>query len=1310
MSSDSDAVQSAASDPSLQIHQDSKGDGNQMIGQVLGGMVIYGQVTFHSPPPDLDSSAPKAKTLDIGANPYKGLLAFQETDGDRFFGRELEIDQLWEKFRSLHEQADAVRILPIYGPSGSGKSSLARAGLIPELARRPLPGSDRARVAVLVPSNRPLEALAMVLARVATNDPVPAEKSEEFERLLKRQSEAGEYEGLRRIANALPEIAFKPLIVLVDQLEEVFTLCEDPGEREAFIGNLLCAAAESSNRVSAIVTLRSDFLGATQKHPRLNQLIASQGVFVAAMSVEGLREAITKPAELAGHPLDLGTIDRLIEQTEEREGALPLLQFALTRIWQGLAEGQEPAETLRAIGGVGGALAGEAQRIYDTLNPDDQEIARRVFLGLVQLGEGSKDTRRRTELERIISHRDSLEQVQKVIARFSAPGVRLITLSDNAGTETAEVTHEALFDHWQQMKVWLDGSRSDLRFQRRLDEAATLWDESGRPEGNLWRSPDLDVLRQYHERASNDMTPLQVEFFKAAIAATEKAVKEKKRQRQLLVMVLSTGLVATSSAALFSAIKVRESEIGQIQTSVALSVAKLANNQDLEASVESIRAGKALQRSFFQAILPDPQLQPSVLRQLQETANTGQEQNRLDRHQGSVRSVVFSPDGKQLATSGADSTVRLWNLSGKQLAELKAPQGSVWSVVFSPDGKQLATSGGDSTVRLWNLSGKQLAELKGHQGGVNSVVFSPDGKQLATSGDDGTARLWNLSGKQLAELKAPQGGVNSVVFSPDGKQLATSGGDGTARLWNLSGRQLAELKGHQESVNSVVFSPDGKQLATSGDDGTARLWNLSGKQLAELKGHQGSVNSVVFSPDGKQLATSGDDGTARLWNLSGKQLADLKAPQGGVWSVVFSPDGKQLATRGEDGIVRLWDSSGKQLADLKAPQGSVWSVVFSPDGKQLATSGDDGTARLWNLSGKQLAELKAPQGSVWSVVFSPDGKQLATSGDDGIVRLWDSSGKQLAELKGHQGNVLSVVFSPDGKQLATSGADSTARLWNLSGKQLAELKGHQGSVNSVVFSPDGKQLATSGADGTVRLWNLSGKQLAELKGHQGVVLSVVFSPDGKQLATSGADGTARLWNLSGKQLAELKVPQGGVWSVVFSPDGKQLATRGEDGIVRLWDSSGKQLAELKAPQGSVNSVVFSPDGKQLATHVEDGTARLWDSSGKQLAELKAPQGSVNSVVFSPDGKLATSGADGTTRLWNLSGKQLAELKGHQGIVWSVVFSPDGKQLATLGDDGTARLWQVGGIEELLSKECNWVRDYLKNNPTVAERDRHLCED
>jgi TIR domain len=460
----------------------------------------------------------------IGANPYKGLSAFEEADGDQFFGRKPQIKELWEKFCGFYEKDSATRLLTIYGPSGSGKSSLAMAGLIYELDQRPLPDRKLARVAVLKPNTHPLESLKLALERIAPNDHIFVKKIRD--QSLTDLNADGVHDGLRQIADTLTEIEISPLIVLVDQLEDVFTLCEKPQDRDAFIGNLLCAAANRSKRVSVIVTLRSDFLGAVQKYPELDRLIQPQGFFVAAMTVDGLREAITEPAKLAGHPLDLSTVNLLIEQTSGREGTLPLLQFALTRIWEELAKKEkpkEPAETLKAIGGVGGALAGEAQRIYKSLTPNEQEIARRVFLGLVQLGEGTKDTRRRIKLEQLI-HQD--EQVQKVIDQFASRDTRLITLADGNGAKTVEVTHEALFDNWQQLKDWLndDAARKDLRFQRRLDNAVMVWQEHGRPEGNLWRSPDLDLLLRHHKKHGNDMTPLQIEF----LIASKQSIKWRK--------------------------------------------------------------------------------------------------------------------------------------------------------------------------------------------------------------------------------------------------------------------------------------------------------------------------------------------------------------------------------------------------------------------------------------------------------------------------------------------------------------------------------------------------------------------------------------------------------------------------------------------------------------------------------------------------------------------------------------------------------------------------------------------------------------
>ena len=453
----------------------------------LGSAIVSGDgntiyVIHQAAKPKPDTSA-AAAPKQLGSNPYKGLSAFKERDADRYFGREAQVERLWQKFQALvaqsgHEQA-LPRVLPILGPSGCGKSSLARAGLIPELARRPIPGKEQLRVAVLFPGNHPVEGLAGVLAKVATQDPMPVTKTREFAQELRLSTEAGDYNGLRRITDLIPQITDSPLVVLVDQFEEVYSLCKNPTERQVFIDNLLNASTDPTGNLSVILTLRSDFLGETQRHQRLNQVIGSdQSVIVSAMTTDELRRAIAAPAQQAGHDLDAATVDLLVKDTEGREGALPLLQFALTQIWEGLIKGIAPAKTYRAMGEVGGALAGKAQEIYDQLKESEKNIARRVFVELVHLGEGTRDTRRRVPLANLQTKRDSLEAIRQVVNRFAVPGARLVTLSSLEGQNMIEVTHEALFDHWQLFEDWL-AKRDDIRFKRRLDTAADLLGSAG---------------------------------------------------------------------------------------------------------------------------------------------------------------------------------------------------------------------------------------------------------------------------------------------------------------------------------------------------------------------------------------------------------------------------------------------------------------------------------------------------------------------------------------------------------------------------------------------------------------------------------------------------------------------------------------------------------------------------------------------------------------------------------------------------------------------------------------------------------------
>ncbi len=595
-------------------------------------------------------------------------------------------------------------------------------------------------------------------------------------------------------------------------------------------------------------------------------------------------------------------------------------------------------------------------------------------------------------------------------------------------------------------------------------------------------------------------------------------------------------------------------------------------------------------------------------------------------------------------------------------------------------------------------------QLSGHQGELWSICFSPKGDRIVTASADCTARLWDLSGNLLVEFKGHRDEVWSGNFSPNGKYLATTSKDSTVRLWNLAGNEIAHFQGHYGCVTSVSFSPNGRNFVTTSADGTAKLWNFSGNQLAKFKGHQDWVTSVSFNPNGKYFATASKDGTVRLWELSGKQIAQLKGHRDKVWSVSFSPTGDYIATASSDRTVRLWDSSGNPLAQLVGHQHTVLSVSFSPTGEYIATASADRTARLWNLQGNQIALFKGHQDWVTSVSFSPNGEYLATASRDSTGRLWKLSGNAIAKLKGYQDKVLDINFSPTGEYIATALADGTARLWNLQGNQITEFKGHQDWVTSVSFSPDGEYLATASKDNSARLWDLSGKLIATFIGHKDPIWNVSFSPNGEYIATASADHTAKLWDLSGKPIIQLRGHQMAVLSITFSPNGKYIATASVDRTVRLWDLWGKEIAQFNGHQSTVRSVSFSPNEEYLATASYDSTVRLWNLLGKQIAQFNGHQGEVKSVCFIPNGEcIATGSSDGTARLWDLSGNQLAEFKGHQDGVTSVSFSPDGQLLATASLDRTARLWRIEGLDELLARGYNWLKDYLMTHPEALEK-------
>ncbi|MFD4135210.1 helix-turn-helix domain-containing protein [Streptomyces goshikiensis] len=1168
---------------------------------------------------------PSAPQL-AGDCPYRGLAAFTPQDADWFFGRERATAALVER---VFERIGSGPLMLVAG-SGAGKSSLLSAGLVPALRRGggfPMPGADGWPVMRFTPTAHPLQELLDSAAKVLDGDPgITAHRLRESPEVL--------LDAVRRLSDAGAAPGVRP-VLLVDQFEELFTLCSDEEERRAFVRVLCALAADRPDRTRhdpAVVVLgvRADFSGNCLDFPELAAAF-TDGLFVLPpMSVAELRESITRPAELAGLALEPGLVPLLLRDAGLRDaglreepaetlrgspssgtatpsGALPLVSHALMATWQRREGATLTVAGYEHSGGIQGAIAHTAESVFAGLYPAEQRTIRRVLVRLVHVADGTGATRRRLSRAALMEQLADTDRAGAALDAFVA--ARLVTVD----RDTVEITHEALLHAWPRLHGWIHADRAGLLIHQQLTHAADEWEREGRDPSVLYRGTRLETARSWADELDglSRLGPPEAAFLRASRAAQELRQAQagrqvRVRQRMLATLVALLALALTAGALAYQQ---REGALGQerVARSQALAVqsTSLAAGQPEASMLLAEEAYRTKDTPQARGALLSTQAQPFLAR--------------LGGHSGPVNAVAFGPGtggpgNGLLATGGSDGRVTLRRVADRRTVGAFTVTGRVRAVAFSPDGRTLATASTDGPVRLWDIAGRRsLAVFPARTSGARAVAFAPDGRTLAVAGVDGSVQLWSAGGDHaaLASLTGHTGRVNALAYSPDGGTLVSVGADQTVRLWDPAGaRQLVALEGHTGEVLGAAFAPDGATVATGGVDRTVRLWDVAGRrETATLAGHSDDVNAVAYTPDGTTVVSGGGDGTTRLWDVRGSRLtATLAGHTDYVLAVAVDPGGTTLATAAFDQSVVLWDLGGPALTSR--PFTEIWHAAYSPDGKLLATADADHTVLLWDVGHRRvLATLTGHTETVFSVAFAPDGRTLASAGSDGTVRLWDVAARApLATLVGHGGTVFAVAFAPDGRTLASAGSDGTVRLWDVAARgPLAILTGHTDFANDVAFSPDGRTLASAGDDLTVRLWDVAGRRpLATLSGHAGAVRAVAFSPDGRTLASSGNDGPVRLWDVPRQRVvAVLAGHTGAARGIAFSPDGRTLASSGNDRTVRLWDVAGRRLrAALAGHTNAVWGVVFSPDGRTVASSSNDGTVRLWNPDpGARLADI-----------------------------------------------------------------------------------------------------------
>jgi WD40 repeat protein/serine/threonine protein kinase len=1157
--------------------------------------------------------------------PYPGLAAYTATDHASFVGRERDVEELLNRL-------DAHSIVTVVGPSGSGKTSFLAAGLIPAL-------EPRRHSELIRPGSEPLGALAAIAQRGHTP---PYRDGLLHDTVTSPTAIAEALVGLAETRGIVT-------VLIVDQAEELFTMCADDSCRTAFAEVLVRASA--SPRIRVVLALRDDFLC------RIEQLPAWRGLLGRAVHVlgiprrEDLERVITVPARRRGFRFDDPDLPReIVDQVADRPGALPLIAFTAAQLWERRDRRLRrlTRSAYQQIGGVTGALVQHADGVMDRMSVPDRRQARLLFRRLFT-AEGARALIDRTELESSLGGTSPATVIDRLLA------ARLIVSHDDDSGDRIEIIHETLATTWPRLAAWRREDADGLRLQEQLAVAARHWNARARSADLLWGGGALSDLRRWRDSGDHSMTPVEQAFVRACVASASRRTR------------VRAAVVTSAFALLVAGVVALRSENRQIADQRA-------------AAVDRVRTGF---EERGRAAIGDGD-HPRGLLYLAEASRLGAHGPAFDlltshavasldagldvigHRQAGIVAMDIGPTG--IVALGTDLTLWRWDRADHAVA--------------LADRTYCATLVGDLAVAVSTRGDLAAIDEQGHvRWRVEHALTAPDprcgvagarGARLVIASGK-TVALWDLDTGQARGALSHGQDVSAVAIAADGSRLATGDISGVTRIWDTTTAALvATCQPHAGAVRTIKFAADQRSVVTGGNDADVRICDTAtGATLYRLIGHSDPVLTVDATTDGRTIVSGGRDGKPRIWDArTGLLVRVLEGHRGAIMGVRVSPDNERILTLGLDGTARIWDREGTALGSLQGHGGPIYAGGWDLDGHHVITSSVDGAIRRWDPDrGRTTGSRHAHDGKITDLDVSGDDRWILTAGADRRAVLWDRRSLQpVAELP-HRARVSLVRFAPDGRTALTVDADGNAGLWQLpAGTSSARFPA---GVTAAGYLPGGT-VVTAG-DGRVRFWTADGHELGAVASGRDVDRLVV-DPTGRWLFVSGA--TSSILVIDAERRAPLVRLEVGDEHVLGLAANRSYVAITDGAAIRLWRlGTWAAVMTLVGHKSPVQDVWFLPDGR-LVSAAGDATL-VWGTDGSLLARL-ADTSYVYALATTPDGSLfATTGSDGAIRVWDATAYRLLLQRPAHGLpAQALQLAHDGAATISGGNDGRLVTWQL----------------------------------